>query len=92
MIHPELYPCLTMDQKRIVGIAIVVIMFAIIALRKIAKRKLKERRNIAKRSMRRNTAEYNLEFIIDSKNKTLQEIQQERAEMMKYLKESGYYA
>lgn len=92
MIHPELYLCLSMAQKKIIGIAIVAIVLVIIALKKVAKIKLKERRNLKKSSLRKNNIKYDLEFIIDSKNKTLQEIQEERAKMIKYIKESGYYA
>lgn len=91
MIHPELYPCLSIGQKQIVGVAILVMMLIIIAMRKIAKRKLKANR--AKRhNAKRNNEKYYLDFIIDSKNKTLQEIQEERAQMIKMLKEIGYYA
>lgn len=91
MIHPELYACLSMAQKRIIGIAIVAIVLVIIVLKKVAKIKLKEGRNLKKSSLRKNNIKYDLEFIIDSKNKTLQEIQEERAKMIKYIKESGYY-
>ncbi len=91
MIHPELYPCLSMGQKQIVGVAILVMMLIMIAMRKIAKRKVKASR--AKRhNVKRNNKKYYLDFIIDSKNKTLQEIQEERAQMIKMLKEIGYYA
>lgn len=91
MIHPELYPCLSIGQKQIVGVAILVMMLIMIAMRKIAKRKLKANR--AKRhNAKRNNEKYYLDFIIDSKNKTLQEIQEERAKMIKMLKEIGYYA
>ena len=91
MIHPELYPCLSMGQKQIVGVAILVMMLIMIAMRKIAKRKVKANR--AKRhNTKRNNEKYYLDFIIDSKNKTLQEIQEERAQMIKMLKEIGYYA
>lgn len=91
MIHPELYPCLSMGQKQIVGVAILVMMLIVIAMRKIAKRKLKANR--AKRhNAKRNNEKYYLDFIIDSKSKTLQEIQEERAQMIKLLKEIGYYA
>lgn len=96
MIHPELYPCLSIGQKQIVGVAILVMMLIMIAMRKIAMRKIAKRKLKANRSKRhnakRNNEKYYLDFIIDSKNKTLQEIQEERAQMIKMLKEIGYYA
>lgn len=91
MIHPELYPCLSIGQKQIVGVAILVMMLIMIAMRKIAKRKLKANRS-KRHNAKRNNEKYYLDFIIDSKNKTLQEIQEERAQMIKMLKEIGYYA
>lgn len=91
MIHPELYPCLSIGQKQIVGVAILVMMLIMIAMRKIAKRKLKTNRS-KRHNAKRNNEKYYLDFIIDSKNKTLQEIQEERAQMIKMLKEIGYYA
>ena len=91
MIHPELYPCLSMGQKQIVGVAILVMMLIMIAMKKIAKRKLKANR-VKRHNAKRNNEKYYLDFIIDSKNKTLQEIQKERAEMIKLLKEIRFYA
>ncbi len=91
MIHTELYPCLSIGQKQIVGVAILVMMLIMIAMRKIAKRKLKTNRS-KRHNAKRNNEKYYLDFIIDSKNKTLQEIQEERAQMIKMLKEIGYYA
>ena len=62
-----------------------------IAMKKNAKRKLKANR-VKRHNAKRNNEKYYLDFIIDSKNKTLQEIQKERAEMIKLLKEIRFYA
>jgi len=91
MIHPELYPCLNMGQKQIIGVAILIVMLLIVTMRKIAKRKLKANK-VKRNNAKRNNEKYYLDFIIDSKNKTLQEIQEERAQMIKLLKEIKNYA